>query len=127
MGCSRWGRRKASHKECRPRIYSLGCAAYHLVTGHVPFIGMSTLDLMTKRVCECSLPKPPTEFGAPKDMSDLIMACLHVDPAHRPQSMDQLAVGLEGCLNGKTWTQEDSRRWWSENDPLGEKRDKTKA
>ena len=79
------------------------------------------MDLMTKRVCECSLPPAPEEYGVPKNLSDLIMSCLHVDPEHRPENMDELAAGLKKCLNGKTWTQEDSRKWWAENDPLGEK------
>jgi serine/threonine protein kinase len=109
--------------DARTDIYSLGCVLYHLVTGKVPFSGKTTLDLMTKRVCECTLPTPPAEInsGVPRELSDLIMACLHVDPDHRPVSMDALADGLRAGMNGRTWTQRESLAWWDEHDPLKEK------
>jgi eukaryotic-like serine/threonine-protein kinase len=81
--------------DARSDIFSFGAVLYEVVTGCRAFQGdtrASTLAAVLK-----DEPKPASQIavGLPKEMDRLIRRCLHKDPAHRVQHMDDLKVALE--------------------------------
>ncbi len=98
----------------RADIYSLGCVAYWLLTGHPVFDGKSPMKVMLAHID--SEPVPPSqvsELAISQNMEDLVLACLAKDPADRPAT----AVGVSDLLREATceppWTTLDAERWWS--------------
>jgi len=86
--------RTADH---RTDIYSLGVILFHLLTGDVPFREASpTLTLVKHMVGEAPVPSIfAVDAGITAALDDVILRCLEKDPAHRYQSMDELAEALE--------------------------------
>jgi eukaryotic-like serine/threonine-protein kinase len=81
--------------DARSDIFSFGAVLYEVVTGCRAFQGetrASTLAAVLK-----DEPKPASQIalGLPKEVERLIRRCLHKDPAHRFQHMDDLKVALE--------------------------------
>lgn len=74
--------------DARADIYSLGCTLYELVSGKLPFTGVSPEDLLRKH-----LHAPvPILLGANKnvtpDFSDLVAMMMAKEPSQRPDSLD---------------------------------------
>jgi len=84
----------------RSDLYSLGVVAYELLTGQVPFIRATDMDVLLAHATEM----PPTfeELGlgnwAPKAVEDVVMACLEKDPNFRPQSALELTERFDTAL-----------------------------
>jgi serine/threonine-protein kinase len=83
----------------RTDIYALGVMFYEMLTGTVPFVGDTPVDVMLKLVSE---PVPPPRERAPgieitEEAEELIMKALAKDPRHRQQSMDELHRELQQC------------------------------
>ncbi len=81
--------------DSRSDIFSFGAVLYEVVTGSRAFLGdtrASTLAAVLK-----DEPKPASQIavGLPREVERLIRRCLHKDPAHRVQHMDDLKVALE--------------------------------
>ena len=65
-------------------------------------------------------PVPPsqrTELGVPRELDELVLACLKKDPNQRPQSAEQLLSAARGCRTCECWNQELARSWWDRNLP----------
>ena len=79
----------------RADIYSLGCVAYEMLTGHSPFAGKSPQQMLAAQVMET--PKPVTEVrpDVPPTLALLVSRCLAKEPSARPQSASELASQLE--------------------------------
>jgi serine/threonine-protein kinase len=106
----------------RTDIYSFGCVAYWLMTGHQVFESSgSGVETLLEHV---KTPPPPpsqrTENPVPPELERIILSCLEKDPANRPQTAEALFETL-GVLSGPRWTLEEARRWWLRNPP-GQKR-----
>lgn len=103
----------------RVDIYTLGCVAYWLVTGHLVFDGETPMELLTHHAR--SQPIPPSqrsELGVPPELERLIMACLAKDPADRPQTARELSQRLVEVSAGlDAWTPERAGRWWKAHLP----------
>jgi eukaryotic-like serine/threonine-protein kinase len=107
--------------DARSDIFSFGAVLYEVVTGCRAFQGdtrASTLAAVLK-----DEPKPASQVaaGLPREVERLIRRCLHKDPAHRFQHMDDLKVALEelkdesdsGALAAVTAPTRTRRwRWW---------------
>ncbi len=75
--------------DARADIYSFGCSLYELVTGKLPFTGVSPEDLLRKHL---TAPVPVAAGGnknVTPDFSDLVAMMMAKDPTQRPQSMDE--------------------------------------
>jgi eukaryotic-like serine/threonine-protein kinase len=70
--------------------YSVGVVLYQALTGRAPFVGSRDDVLSEKRLC---LPIPPAQVVAstPRDLSDLTMDLLAIDPEKRPLGEHMLA------------------------------------
>jgi serine/threonine-protein kinase len=102
----------------RTDIYSLGCVAYWLLTGHLVFEGSTALRTMVMHLNE--EPVPPsqrTEIEIPAALEQIIMQCLEKDPAHRPQTAEELSMALAACETVPVWDREKAARWWETCQP----------
>jgi len=53
----------------------------------------------------------------PKELDDLIMACLQKDPKRRPQSAGELFRMACNCRGRDEWTQDQAEQWWKAHLP----------
>ncbi|HSE37155.1 MAG TPA: response regulator [Blastocatellia bacterium] len=96
----------------RSDLYSLGCAAYWMLTGQTVFQGEMTAMLIhhTK-----TAPQPPSRkagIAIPERLEQIVLGCLEKAPEKRPQS----ALDLWGQLGEVTfetpWSLERAESWW---------------
>jgi serine/threonine-protein kinase len=102
----------------RVDIYGLGCVAYWLVSGQRVFEGTTSMELVLHHVQ--TPPVPPSRRAAiaiPRELEDLILACLEKDPARRPTSARELARLLEATGLPRRWTPERAHEWWDAHLP----------
>jgi serine/threonine-protein kinase len=101
--------------DVRTDIYALGAVAYYLLAGVDVFGGKSVVE-----VCSQHLHQQPLPFSArvavPPELELLVLACLHKDPARRPQSTAELRQRLEACPV-EAWDSQRALAWWSERGP----------
>jgi serine/threonine-protein kinase len=75
----------------RADVYALGCVAYYLLTGQFVFEADTPMKMFLHHVQ--TPPTPPsqrTELPIPRELDDLVMACLEKDPDKRPQDAERL-------------------------------------
>jgi len=80
----------------RADIYSFGAMAYEALSGHQLFEGMSPQQTLAAHLTE-----PPEDIGkkrpqVPRELADLVMACLEKNAADRPQTAAEVLKVLEG-------------------------------
>ncbi len=100
--------------DTRVDIYSLGCVAYWLVTGHRVFEGDKPMVTIVHHVK--TPPVPPsqrTELVIDPELEKLILACLAKDPADRPQTAEEISARLGEVPGSADWGGERSREWWN--------------
>ena len=76
-------------------IYSAGILLYELLTGHPPFGGGNTLDVLRRHLSE----QPPRPAGVPDPLWTVIDVCLRKSPDERP-SAASLARALRTVAAG---------------------------
>lgn len=104
--------------DSRADVYALGCVAYYLLTGQLVFEVDTPMKMLLRHVQE--KPVPPsmrTELPVPKELDDLVMACLEKDPDDRPQDAQALFRMACGCMSCETWNGERARSWWETHLP----------
>jgi serine/threonine-protein kinase len=87
----------------RADLYSLGCVAYYLLTGHLVFEGETPLQTILKHLQQ--QPEPPsrrTDRPIPPDLEALVLACLAKRPDDRPRSAGELAERLAAIAPGSS-------------------------
>jgi eukaryotic-like serine/threonine-protein kinase len=110
----------------RADIYSLGCVAYYLLTGHPVFAADTPVAMALAHVQE--KPVPPSVrsgFQIPAALEAPILDCLAKDPAARPASAGVLGDRLAGMVLQDTWTQEAAHVWWDLHEPVTRSRSAT--
>jgi serine/threonine-protein kinase len=94
-------------------IYALGCVAYWLLTGRLPFDDKSALAVMAQHV---SMPPPPPSEAAPvpipPTLEALVSECMAKDPKARPPSMVALHERLRLLAIEHPWDQKRALEWW---------------
>ncbi|HUR93351.1 MAG TPA: serine/threonine-protein kinase [Gemmatimonadales bacterium] len=79
----------------RADLYSLGCVAYYLLTGHLVFEGETAIQTILMHLQQD--PVPPsirTDRPIPPGLERLVLSCLAKRADDRPQSAETLAVAL---------------------------------
>ena len=97
----------------RADVYALGCVCYYLLTGQLVFEAESSMKMLLQHVN--AQPVPPSErseLPIPKELDDLILACLQKDPNLRPQSASELLHMAQECHSCDEWGAQAAERWW---------------
>jgi serine/threonine-protein kinase len=102
----------------RADVYALGCVAYYLLTGQLVFEAETPMKMLMQHVH--AQPVPPsqrTELPIPRELDDLVLACLQKDPNLRPQNAEELFRMAKGCTVCANWANTEARRWWEAHLP----------
>ena len=102
----------------RADVYALGCVAYFLLTGHVVFEADTAMKILVQHVQ--ARPTPPSqraEIRIPRELDELVLACLEKDPNKRPQDAEELFRIACGCKVCDGWTSDLARIWWETHLP----------
>jgi serine/threonine-protein kinase len=102
----------------RSDLYALGAVGYYLVTGQHVFAARTVVEMCSKHLLEAPIP-PSERLGRPipKDLEDLILACLAKSPAARPQSAADVRDALLRCAEQSPYDLRSARRFWAERAP----------
>lgn len=105
----------------RTDLYALGCAAYCLLSGQLPF--ESKKDSMLTMLAHLQAEPRPLESvlkqPCPAELSALVMRCLAKAPADRPATARELARELSRIEFSpeEAWTPERAAAWWETHVP----------
>ena len=104
--------------DARSDLYSLGCVAYWLLSGKMPFERETPMSMVLAHI-QTPPERPSTRANQPipPPLEDLVMRCLEKDPARRPQSAKEVYDLLGACESQTEWTAEDAAQWWRSNPP----------
>jgi eukaryotic-like serine/threonine-protein kinase len=97
----------------RADVYALGCVAYFLLTGQLVFEADTPMKMLLQHVQATPLPPSQrTELPIPKELDDLVLACLAKNPNDRPQNAEELFRLACRCNSCHAWDQDAARNWW---------------
>lgn len=104
--------------DCRVDIYAIGCLLRFLLTGETVFSARNRMRLLLQHLKEG--PTPPSQSAKqpiPSAIDDLVLACLHKDPAFRRASVDEVLRRATIEIPGEVWDEEAARSWWKTHLP----------
>jgi serine/threonine-protein kinase len=104
----------AGHLSAASDIYSLGCTAFWMLTGELPFRAGSLMQMLYKHVNEAPR-KPSAVHGTaiPADLDELVLRCLSKSPAARPADGKALLAAIEPIAAAHPWGQAEALSWWA--------------
>jgi tRNA A-37 threonylcarbamoyl transferase component Bud32 len=102
----------------RSDLYSLGCTAYFLLTGHLVFEAPTPTAYAIAHVQTAPQPiHERSELPVPAGLEAIVMQLLEKDPADRIQTAHDLARRLRALPDVAEWCPERAEQWWETNLP----------
>ena len=102
----------------RADVYALGCVAYYLLTGQLVFEADTPMKMLLQHVqAEPIPPSQRTELPIPRELDELVMACLRKNPNDRPQNAEQLLKMACSCKTCDSWSSDLAKEWWERHLP----------
>ncbi|TFG44717.1 MAG: serine/threonine protein kinase, partial [Gemmatimonadales bacterium] len=102
----------------RVDIYALGCSAYWLLTGDLPFYATTTIQMLFKQANEPPpAPSAKARYPVSPELDAVVLACMAKAPNDRPADAEALIAMLDGLQFDSPWTLERARLWWDEHLP----------
>jgi DNA-binding NtrC family response regulator len=102
----------------RADIYALGCVAFWLLTGRLPFTANDPLALLLHHAR--TAPEPPSAFSEqpiPAALDAVVLACLSKKPQGRPRTAEALVELLDGVALAAPWSEREALEWWTLHEP----------
>lgn len=96
----------------RTDLYSLGCTAFLLLTGRLPFEAEGGMAMMFAHVNEPPAPPSSVVPGVPASLDEAVLWCLQKDPDARPASAAAWAEAL-AAADVPPWTESQAKAWWA--------------
>ncbi|HUF26599.1 MAG TPA: serine/threonine-protein kinase [Gemmatimonadaceae bacterium] len=78
----------------RADIYAVGVVAYEMITGHPPFRGRTTKDVMAAHAYQPLEPIATRRRDVPHALAAIVTRCLEKEPARRPPSAHEIVRAL---------------------------------
>jgi serine/threonine protein kinase len=82
--------------DARTDVYSFGCTLYELLTGKLPFTGISPEDLLRKHLTASVPSVAAFNKNVTPDFNDLVTQMMAKHPNQRPQSMEEFLRRFHG-------------------------------
>ena len=102
----------------RADVYALGCVAYYMLTGQLVFEGDTPMKMFVEHLQTPPIPPSErTEMPIPRELGELVLACLEKDPRRRPQNADEVLRVLDRCRSAETWDRGRASAWWEQHLP----------
>ncbi|MFT3837969.1 MAG: serine/threonine-protein kinase [Myxococcaceae bacterium] len=83
-------------------LYAVGCMAYEMLTGVLPFKGSNPLETMFKHVTEATPRARDREPGVPPALDELVYRLMAKQPQDRPRSVEEVSQLLIRALGSAT-------------------------
>jgi serine/threonine-protein kinase len=102
----------------RADVYALGCVAYYLLTGQLVFEADTPMKMFLQHMQ--ATPIPPSmrsELRIPREVDELVLACLEKEPSKRPQNAEEVLRMIRKCRSAQTWDNDSARGWWEAHLP----------
>jgi serine/threonine-protein kinase len=104
----------------RADLYALGCVGYWLLTGSLVFDGATPARILTQHLEAEPVPvSRRSDAAIPRELDEILLACLAKQPEDRPASAAELAARLAACPVTEPWTAARARGWWDQHLPNG--------
>jgi serine/threonine protein kinase len=88
----------------RGDLYSVGVILYELLSGRLPFAGLSTMDLLLAHVTEEPPPLSALDLDVPPAIEDVVRRCLAKNADQRPRNARELGEMYEAALTNASLT-----------------------
>lgn len=97
----------------RADVYSIGCVAFYLLTGTRVFHDGSQMQALIDHVHSAPVaPSQRVPGGLPREVDELVLACLRKDPSDRPQDAGELLATITELNLARGWSNDHARAWW---------------
>jgi serine/threonine-protein kinase len=97
----------------RADVYAVGCVAYFLLTGSLVFEADTPMKMLMQHLnAEPVPPSERSELPIPRELDELVLACLQKDPNKRPQNAEELLRLAVACKVCERWDQDAAQVWW---------------